>query len=123
MSDHPFSRDFNVSPDPIRRGSAPQPPWEKIPRDDWRFLLAIGDRASKIIADTSFRFPAKNIVAPSPTQCACDVAVVHLLRNLDLARFFYADDLDFAAEYLTIAGAIDRREFTFPSFVMLKFVR
>jgi hypothetical protein len=104
-----------------KKNNVPIPPFDRMSALELGLCLAIGKRASMLIAQHARDNPEKNIVVPHPAICACDVAVAHLAQPLDLHRFFSADNLTFTPEFVQIARHIDRVANFFPTTMPLKF--
>lgn len=118
----PFALAENITP--VQKTNAHvMPDFKAIPPADMGRIVEMGQRASRIIAAQAAANPDKHIIPPHPLHCAVEIACTHLSRGLDLRAMYHADDLTFAAEYVTIAANIDRVRRTFPAHVGLHFQR
>lgn len=91
------------------KSHVPIPRFDSIPRMDMEVIKQMGQRAAQILQ--GMKDSGRNIEVPPWPMCACDIAVAHLRRPLDLNRFARADDVAFMAAYMLIAQKMNRLTF------------
>jgi len=91
------------------KSQVPIPRFDSIPRMDMEIIKAMGQRAAQLLQQ--MKDEGRKIEVPPWPMCACDIAVAHLARPLDLNRFARADNVAFFAAYMYIASRINRLTF------------
>lgn len=91
------------------KSQVPIPRFDSIPRMDMEIIKAMGQRAAQLLQQ--MKDEGRKIEVPPWPMCACDIAVAHLQRPLDLNRFARADDVAFMSAYMLIAQRINRLTF------------
>jgi hypothetical protein len=97
--------------------------WSAIPPDEITLCKQLGVRASAIVSGLIAANPGSNSVAPHPTICAMDFALVHLHVGLKLREWLASDDLTFTAQYTQLCQGIDREKLTFDKSKTLMFAQ
>ena len=96
-------------------------PFERLTDDDKAILDAISMRAHNIVRDFKKRTKRDDLLDPDRLQIQMDIASIHVRTPLDLRAFLTAPVDVFAAEWLTIAQNINRKNGRLPTFINLRF--
>lgn len=98
--------------------------FSRLSPHEMRLCVAIGRRILSWATDNAPRLKGAPI-APyvDGLVIAVDIATVHLIRPLDLLRFFESDDLNLISEYAAIATNLNRPLAHFPASVKLRFAQ